>query len=162
MSPSNWEGSWRIVSSFNSLKGKCRSPGTTGNTFWDKHPWFHVNILDHHSIYKCLVMVCQADEFHMGNWKSREWQFGWVYKSSPVTVPTEYYVSPISHSCSHPGPMKWYIYLRDSHCWVAYGQCVYASSAHHKQLDGHAPLPLHQQSHHPEWFMCVSAHVCSP
>ena len=36
----------------------------------------HVNILGHCSIYKRLAMVREADEFHIGNWKSREWQFG--------------------------------------------------------------------------------------
>ena len=47
------------------------------------------------------------------------------------------------------------IYLHQhSPYWVAYDQHVHSSSTHHKRPDDHVPLPLHQQSHHPEWFVC--------
>ena len=44
--------------------------------------------------------------------------------------------------------------LQGSPYWVAYDQHVHSSSTHHKWPDDHVPPPLHQQLHHPEWFMC--------
>jgi len=148
MSASGWKGRWRRVSSFVKMQ-KPRDYKARTN--------IHVNISGHRSIYKCLAIVCQT---------SFTWTTGRAGNGSlgESTSPVQWQ-PPLSIIClSHFTFMfsSWtYIWNDISTLGLTLlsglRQSVYASSVHHKQLDGHAT----SSTVTPSWMFHVCVSVCS-